>query len=422
MINFVRSILVFVLAGKAGIAAPNTAPSVNWVPAGLPPAPVDGPALCKGEYLRADQGKAVLDAVLTQFPDRGSWDAYAGHLRERIQQGAGLAPWPRRSPLNPIIRARRVYDGYTVENVAFESVPGYFVTGNLFRPLHAKPPYAAILSTHGHSRKIEKPEDYDTHGRFAPTMQTRCSALARMGAVVFSIDMFGCGDSIPIVGQEAHAKPFSMTIQLWNAIRALDFLLSLDGVDPKRVGVSGESGGATQSFLLTALDPRVTVNVPVVMVSAHFFGGCPCESGLPIHRSADHFASNATIAALAAPRPMLVVSDGKDWTQNVPKVEYPFLQRIYGFYGAETKVANVHFPEEGHDYGPSKRAAMYRFMAEQLGLDFATVQNAEGQIDESHATIEKSGPMHVFSEEAPLPAHALRDAAAVERALRVLQE
>jgi dienelactone hydrolase len=388
----------------------------------LPTAPTNGPALCQGNYLKPEQGKAVLDAALAQFPNRESWDSYARHVRERIQQGAGLAPWPRRTPLNPIIRARRVYDGYTVENVAFESVPGYFVTGNLFRPLNTKPPYAVVLATHGHAGKIKRPEDYDQYARFAPSMQARCAALARMGAVVLSVDMFGMGDSILEVGEEAHRQTFSMTIQAWDNMRAIDFLLSLKGVDPHRIAVTGESGGGTQAFLLTALDSRVTVSVPVVMVSACFFGGCPCESGLPIHRSDDHFANNAMIAGLAAPRPMLVVSDGKDWTTNVPKVEYPFLQKIYAYYGAEGNVQNVHLPMEGHDYGPSKRAAMYHFMAERLGLNLAAIQDAKGKIDESRITIEHAGPMHVFNDDLPLPAHTLRNAAAVEHALRELQQ
>jgi len=421
MIYLLLPMLIFAALGVGSAAGAEKNP-VNWNPPGLPAAPTNGPALCPGAYLTPEQGKAVLDAARLQFPNRDSWDAYARHLRERIQQGAGLSPWPRRTPLNATITGRRAFDGYTVENVAFESVPGYFVTGNLYRPLNGKPPYAAVLSTHGHTRRIEKPEDYDTHGRFSPASQSRCAALARMGAVALSIDMFGCGDSIGLVSQEAHRQPFSMTIQLWDAMRAVDFLLSLEGVDPKRLAVTGESGGGTQAFLLTALDSRVAVSVPVVMVSAHFFGGCPCESGMPVHRSADHFANNVMIASLAAPRPMLVVSDGKDWTLNVPKVEYPFLQQIYNYYDAEDKVANVHLPDEGHDYGPSKRIAMCRFMAERLGLNLAAVLDAERKLDESRITVERAGPMHVFGDANPLPPRALRDAAAVQRALQDLQK
>lgn len=398
----------------------SAAVEVAWVPEGLPPLPTTE-NVGLGHYLKPEQGKAVLDAALARFPDRASWDAYAAHVRQRIQEGAGLAPWPKRTPLNPVVRNRRVYDGYTVENVCFESIPGNLVTGNLYRPTHAKPPYAAILSTHGHGRAIVKPEDYDNHARFSPGMQARCATLARMGAVVLSIDMFAYGDSIQLFGQAAHKQPIAFKIHLWNAMRAVDFLLAQDGVDPKRVGVSGESGGGTQSFMLTALDPRIAVSVPVVMVSSYFFGGCACESGLPTHRSADHFVSNAMIAALAAPRPMLVVSDGKDWTQHVPEIEYPFLQSIYGYYGAPQNVANVHLPLEGHDYGPSKREAMYRFVADKLGLNLAGALTPDGKIDESRATIEKAPALHVFTADFPIPPDALHDAAAVERIFRSLQ-
>ncbi len=393
-----------------------------WLPPGLPAAPAEGPALTPGAFLTEPQGKAVLDAARKQVPAKAAWDAFARHVRTRIQEGLTLTPWPRRSPLAPVIRAKRTYDGYTVENVTFESVPGGFVTGALYRPLNARPPYAAVLTTHGHGRRIEKPEDYATHARFSPSMQTRAASLARMDAVVFAIDMVGYGDSIALLGQDTHRTPFTQTIQIWNAMRAVDFLLSLEGVDPTRVAVTGESGGGTQSFLLTALDPRVTVTAPVVMVSAHFFGGCPCESGRPIHRTADHFASNAMIAALAAPRPQLLVSDGKDWTLNTANVEYPFVRHIYGYHGAANNVTNVHLPEEGHDYGPSKRIAVYRFLATHLGLDLSAVQGKNGLLDESKVTVETPDKLHVFNGDYPIPERALRDPAAIEASLRALQK
>ena len=400
------------------LAVATAAPSTGWLPEGILPAPKDGALVCPGQYLTPEQGAAVLDQARRRFPDRASWEAYARHARARIQEGAGLSPWPRRTPLNAVMRKLRRYDGYTVENVAFESVPGYFVTGALYRPLDARPPYPVVLNTHGHGKPITKPDDYDTHARFGPGMQTRSATLARMGAIVFAIDMFAYGDSIQLVGQGAHKQPVALTLQLWNAMRAVDLLLSLEGADPQRVAVTGESGGATQALLLTALDPRVTVSVPVVMVSSHFFGGCPCESGRPIHRSADHFVSNAMIAALAAPRPQLVVSDGKDWTSRVPDVELPFLQHVYGYYDAGANVANVHLRDEGHDYGPSKRTAAYRFLSERLGLNLSAIQRPDGTLDEGRVTVERAAALHVFDAEFPIPADALHDAARIEQALR----
>ncbi|HWA08889.1 MAG TPA: acetylxylan esterase [Opitutaceae bacterium] len=410
-----RLVVPLLFAAATGLAASD----VSWLPDGIPPAPPVGRPL--GAFLKPEQGQAVLDAALAHFPDRASWDAYAQLVRRRIQEGAGLSPWPKRTPLNAVIHSRRLYDGYSVENVYFESAPGNYVTGNLYRPLNVAPPYAGILSPHGHTGPVVTPEDFAKQGRFEPEMQRRCASLAKMGAVVFSIDMFGCDDSMQIVGQDAHRQPLAFTIQTWNSTRAIDFLLAQDGVDPKRIGVSGYSGGGTQTFIVAALDPRVAVSVPVTMVSAYNFGGCPCESGQPIHRSPDHFVSNAMIAALAAPRPMLLVSDGKDWTQYTPKIEFPFIEKIYAYYGAAADVANVHLPDEGHDYGPSKRAAAYRFFAAHLGMNLAAILGPDGRIDESRVTIEKPGPMHVFDSDHPIPPNALHTADAIAAELHKLQ-
>ncbi len=394
-------------------------PKLDWLPAGFPEPSPDG--LCVRSYLTPEMGAITLHAASQRFATLQSWEDYARSSKSRILEGAGLAPMPKRQPLRPIHHSLRQMNGYTVENVAFESIPGFWATGNLYRPANATGKVAAILSLHGHTGMPETTEDWERHGRFHEQAQIRAGALARMGAIVFSMDMFGYGDGISQVGSAAHRTDLAMRMQIWNALRAVDFLESLPETDASRIGVTGESGGGTQTFLLTALDERVAASVPVAMASSYFFGGCPCESGRPIHRSDDHFISNIMIAALAAPRPMLLVSDGGDWTLNTPLVEYPFVRAIYRLHGAEELVENTHLAKEGHNYGPSKRAAMYRFFAKTFGLDLGPVLDRAGDVDESPIAVERSGVMRVFDADHPVPEGALTSVDAIRAAMDAAQ-
>ena len=363
------------------------------------------PTLCVGNYHSEADAVKQLTRLAATHSNLAEWKTRAAMVRRQILTGAKLNPLPKRTPLKAIIKNKRTYNGYTVESAAFEARPGFFVYGNLYRPLGQNGKHPGILCPHGHARG-------PAGGRLRPDQQHRCATLARMGAVVFSYDMIGFGDSEHLGWNHKH--PQALTLQTWSSIRSLDFLESLPEVDKKRLGITGCSGGGTQTFLLTAIDERVAVSVPVVMVSAHFFGGCHCESGMPIHKTAKLETNNAEFAALAAPRPLKLISVGGDWTKNTPKVEHPFIQSIYKYYGAEDKTENTHFAKEGHGYQLSKRQAMYPFMVKHLGLYAKGVLNAKtGVYDESKNTLEKVETMRTFNSLKDMPKHALKPGAMI---------
>lgn len=367
------------------------------------------PTLCQGNYQSEAEAVEQLQRMGATYSDLDGWKQRAAKIRRQILVGMKLNPLPKRTPLNAVVRNRRAHEGYSVESAAFEARPGFFVYGSLYRPVVAasaatKSP--GVLCPHGHARG-------PNGGRYRADHQHRCATLARMGAVVFSYDMVGFGDSEHYGW--SHKHPQVLTLQTWSSIRAIDFLQSLPDVDAKRIAVTGCSGGGTQTFLLTAIDDRVTVAAPVVMVSAHFFGGCNCESGMPIHKTPELETNNCEIAALAAPRPLLLVSVGGDWTKNTPLVELPYIRGVYEKFGQSAIVENAHFPNQQHGYQFMKRQAMYPFMVKHLKLDSSDVLDKTTELyDESKTTIETPDEMRVFDEEYTMPEHALAPGSSVE--------
>lgn len=357
--------------------------------------------LSQGAYWTEDEANIQMKKWASDWTTRSDWENRSEVILQGIISGMKLDQMPKRgTPFNVLIHSTREMDEYIVENIAIESFPGFFITGNLYRPSSETPfqKSPGILSVHGHGPDL----------RFGESVQKRSAAFARMGAVVFAYDMIGYGDS----KQVDHKIPIALSIQTYNSQRVIDYLISRPDVDPDRIGVTGESGGGTQTIMITAIDPRIKVSVPVVMVSAYFFGGCVCESGMPVHRSENHQTNNVEIAALCAPRPMLLVSDGGDWTKNTPRIEMPYLQKVYALYDAESKIDNVHLPAEGHDYGPNKRYPVYNFLSHYLGLNAGKIL-VNNQFDESFVTVLPAEELRVFNAKNPIPSNALQGDEAV---------
>jgi len=349
--------------------------------------------LCVGEYLTEAEAVQKLEELSNNYSTADDWKARSKAIRQHIYNGAELAKIPKENWEYPIKVVRgeiNEMDGYSVENISLEMHPGYFVSGNLYRPLNVVEKIPAILCPHGH---WFQPEDY---GRFRPDMQLRSASLAKMGAVVFAWDMYGSGEDT----QHTHHSPDALAFQCYNGIRILDFISSLDYVDTDRIGITGASGGGTQTFLISALDDRISVSVPTVMVSAHFYGGCVCESGMPIHKSGDFETNNVEIAASIAPKPLMIIGDGDDWTKNIPNVEFPYIKRIYELFDAADKTEYAYFEDEVHDYGFSKRTAAYGFLAKHLDLDMTQIEDSQGDIDEGFVTLLDTTQLKVYPDKA----------------------
>ncbi len=358
--------------------------------------------LRQNDYFTVDQARAEHASLAKLYGSKKKWEKRAKLIRKGILEGAEIGTLLRNQTVNPTIHTKREFDGYTVENVFFEAFNGIYISGNLYKPSLIKGKVPGILCPHGHGKDM----------RFKEYTQQRCATLARMGAVVFAYDMLGYGD----MTQADHKIKNVLKAQLIMGTRALDFISQIPEVDTERLAMTGESGGGTQTFLLSAIDDRISVSVPVVMVSSYFFGGCLCESGMPIHVRKKHKTTNVEIAACMAPKPMLLISDGDDWTKHNPEIAIPHIKRIYSFFKAEANIKNVHLPDEKHDYGPSKRQAAYSFLAANLGLK-PVIDSESGLFDERKNIILNQRSLSVFNSEHPKPKNMVEGNEAVIEAI-----
>ncbi len=305
---------------------------------------------------------------LTRFKSQVAWMTYKKELKSKILDAIGLWPLPERVPLSPVITGRLEREGYAVERVYYQVLPKVYASGYLYRPepspangsRSGEPGvrFPTILNPHGH---------WDL-GATHPTVQSRCIAEAKKGYVAF------CPDSTHVADLGVGLCPIGL--MTWNNMRALDYLESLDFVDPARIGCTGESGGGQQTLYLAALDERVKVIVPAVLVSyfkrilfvteqTHCF--CNHAPGI------ESFTDENEIAAMFAPRPALFICATGDWTRDFPKQEFPDVRHVYGLVGGDVDCVQFDKP---HNYDRDSRQPMYRWMNKYL----------KGELDPAKAT------------------------------------
>lgn len=321
-------------------------------------------------------------------------------LQTQVKVALGLFPEPTRTPLNAVVFGKSDQGDYTVEKVFFESMPGYYVTGSLYRPKSPTGKCPAVLCPHGHwangrfydageanAKNLVKEGGESDVEAARNHIQARCVHLARMGCVVLQYDMIGYADSVQVSFDLAHRfakqRPdynsdsgwgfFSpqaeqhlqsiMGLQSWNSVRALDFLETLPDVDKDQFAVTGASGGGTQTFLLAAIDDRIKVSFPAVMVSTAMQGGCTCENCCLLRVT----TGNVELAGLFAPKPQGVTA-ANDWTKEMRTKGYPQLQKLYELLGAKDKLTFVDRTEFGHNYNQVSRTALYQWLAKHFGL------------------------------------------------------
>ncbi len=342
-------------------------------------------------------GEKFVAYLNSLYSNREQWEPRRNALRKEVRERLGIDSLLAKCVNKPAILGKvRKMDGYTVQNIALELVPGYYTCGSIYAPNNSLA--KKKVANGGKYPVIICPNGHWTDGRYNGDLQTRYATLARMGAICISFDIFGWGESELQVGKESHATSIAHVWQALCGEKLLDYALTRKDVDPTRIASNGGSGGGTHAALLATIDDRFTACCPVVSVCSHFDGGCPCESGLPIQYSQGR-TCNIELLATFAPKPVMIVGDEGDWTHTYPTIEIPYMRRIYAFYGAVDKFQSVFLPGQRHDFNKDKRQAVYDFFTSVWGL-------ANENLDESKVTIEEASALQSFGSVEKLPAGA----------------
>ncbi len=298
------------------------------------------------EYFRAETAKVAADC-LTDVKNLEDWETKRKEYRRQLLEMLGLDPLPEKSPLNAVVTGTVEQEDFKVEKVQFQSRPGLYVTGNLYIPKKLEKPAPTILYLCGHGKVKKDGISYGNKTHY----QHHGSWFARNGYVCLMIDTLQLGEI-----EGLHHGTFRegmwwwnsrgytpAGVEAWNCVRALDYLQTRQEVDPERIGATGRSGGGAYTWWISAIDERIKVAVPVAgitdltnhVVDGVIEGHCDCMFMVNTYRW-----DYAQVAALIAPRPLLISNTDKDRIfplDGVVRV-YNQVQKIYGLYGATDKL------------------------------------------------------------------------------------
>jgi len=312
------------------------------------------------------------------------WKSKRDGYREQLYEMLGLSPLPERTDLKATITGVAESDGVVVERIHFQSRPGLYVTGNLYRPAKVDKPLPAILYVCGHGRVVIDGKAYGNKVHY----QHHGAWFARNGYVCLTIDTVQLGE-IEGVHHGTYSKGrwwwysrgyTPAGVEAWNCIRALDYLQSRKEVDGERLGVTGRSGGGAYSWWIAAIDERIRCAVPVAGITDlqnHVVDGCVeghCDCMYMVNTYRWDYSK---VAALVAPRPLLISNTDRDRIfplDGVVRV-YNGARRIYGLYGNPEDIA-VHITAGPHKDTQELRIHAFRWFNHYLKDDDALITDA----------------------------------------------
>jgi dienelactone hydrolase/pimeloyl-ACP methyl ester carboxylesterase len=350
-----------------------------------------------------------------RLQNRTDAEAYLRDVRAKIR--ACFGPWPEKTALRARVTGTVERDTYRIEKVIFESRPGFLVTANLYIPTNRPLPLPGVVGTCGHS----------SNGKAAEPYQAFAQGLARQGYVVLIYDPIGQGERLQYPDRQLKSRigagvyehlyagnqqflvgEFFGAWRAWDGIRALDYLLTRSEVDPRRIGVTGNSGGGTMTTWLCGLEERWTMAAPSCFVTTfrhNLENELPADTEQCPPRALALGLDHADFIAAMAPKPVILLSKEKDFF-DIRGTEQAFvqLQHLYRLFQAESNITLFTGPGS-HGYSQENREAMYRWFNRATGISDASAEpeliieedetlwcTPRGQVSEL-----QSRPVHVFT-------------------------